>query len=199
MKNVFLIGDSIRFGTSSPESLGYGVFVKEKLKNFANVYYPNENCRFVQYTLRGLYDWAKCGEFSAHDIDLVHWNNGLWDVLRLDEDEPLTPLNVYVNMLERVYKKIKLYFSNAKIIFALSTPIVEEENKDKSFIRYNKEIQLYNNAAKALMEKLGVEINDLYKIAKDFGNQYRFDCVHFNNKGCELLADKVVEEIKKHL
>ena len=53
MKNIYLIGDSIRFGSVGGKgSPGYGIFVKEILNGIANVYAPNENCRFAQYTLR---------------------------------------------------------------------------------------------------------------------------------------------------
>ena len=41
MKNIILIGDSIR--------KGYDVYVKEQLKGVANVYYPDDNCRFAYY------------------------------------------------------------------------------------------------------------------------------------------------------
>ena len=114
MKNIFLIGDSIRFGAeSNPNyqtsySPGYGVYVEEELKGQANVYMPNDNCRFAQYTLRYLYDWAK--DIDCEKIDVVHWNNGLWDVLRINGDEPLTPLDVYEKMLCRVCNMIKKLF-----------------------------------------------------------------------------------------
>ncbi len=72
------------------------------------MYSPNENCRFAQYTLRALCDWV--GQVDADEMDVIHWNNGLWDVLRLHGDEPLTPIDVYVHMLERVYKKLKQFF-----------------------------------------------------------------------------------------
>ena len=95
MKNVFLIGDSIRFGaTGSP---GYGGYVKEKLKDVANVYAPDENCRFAQYTQRYLCNWKNITD--AEKIDIVHWNNGLWDVLRLDGDDPFTSKDFYVQTL----------------------------------------------------------------------------------------------------
>ena len=121
-KNIFLIGDSIMFG--SVASPGY---VKENLSRTYNVYSPNENGRFAQYTLRALSDWV--GHVNASEIDVVHWNNGLWDVLRLYDDEPLTPINVYILMLERVYKRIKMLFPYAKIIFALTTPIIEKTHR----------------------------------------------------------------------
>ena len=44
MKKIVLIGDSIR--------MGYDKYVKEALDGVADVYYPGENCRFAQYTLR---------------------------------------------------------------------------------------------------------------------------------------------------
>ena len=188
MKNIYLIGDSIRFGaTGSP---GYGVYVKEKLKGKAEVYAPNDNCRFAQYTLRYLYDWAQ--ELDTKKIDVVHWNNGLWDVLRLHGDDALTPVDVYASMLERVYKKIRLLFPNAKIIFALSTPVIEEwANPD--FVRHNSEIKEYNEVAKSVMSRLGVKVNDLYSVAESWGEEYHSDWVHFNEKGSEILADAVIK------
>lgn len=194
MKNIYLIGDSIRFGSAT--SPGYEIYVKEKLDGKCNVYSPDENCRFAQYTLRALCDWA--GLVDADEISVVHWNNGLWDVLRLHGDEPLTPIEVYVHMLERVFKKLKLLFPKAEIIFALTTPVIETA-APKGWRRYNAEIEEYNNAAQELMDKLGVKINDLYSIAKKFDDSYYADWTHFNEKGAKILADAVIESMKRGL
>lgn len=102
MKNIFLIGDSILYG--APNSDGYGMHVKEKLNGKANVYAPEENCRFTQYTLRYLHEWAS--KVDKEKIDVIHWNNGLWDVLRLFGDEPLTDIETYGTMIKRIYKRI---------------------------------------------------------------------------------------------
>lgn len=194
MKNIYLIGDSIRFGSAT--SPGYEIYVKEKLDGKCNVYSPDENCRFAQYTLRALCDWA--GLVDADEISIVHWNNGLWDVLRLHGDEPLTPIEVYVHMLERVFKKLKLLFPKAEIIFALTTPVIETA-APKGWRRYNAEIEEYNNAAQELMDKLGVKINDLYSIAKKFDDSYYADWTHFNEKGAKILADVVIESMERGL
>ncbi len=184
MKNVFLIGDSIRHGSYrvtkySDRSPGYGVYVKEQLEGIANVYAPDENCRFAQFTLRFLHKWAK--EVPAEQIDIVHWNNGLWDALRLFGDEPLTPLNVYGDMLKRVYKRIQFLFPNAKVIFALSTSVIEEWAHPE-FIRYNHEIEQYNAKAIEVMNELGVEINDLYSLSQTFDNSLHSDWYILTNK-----------------
>ena len=199
MKNVLLVGDSIRLGaTGSP---GYGVFVKENMKDEAFVWGPEENCRFAQYTLRHLRDWKaelSVAGVAAEDVNVVHWNNGLWDLLRLDGDEPLTPKDVYISMLERVYRKLRLYFPNAKIIFALTTA-VPEKRQGKNFMRKNCEIDEYNEATKALMERLGVEINDLHTVTKGFDEGKYSDSVHFTEESCRFLADIVTAKIRASL
>ena len=195
MKNVFLIGDSIRFG-SGDVSPGYGVYVKEKLEGRANVYAPDENCRFAQYTLRYLHEWVeKCG-VDGKSIDVVHWNNGLWDVLRLFGEEPFTPVDMYVEMLRRVHKRIRMLFPNARVIFALNTAVIEDMSKPE-FTRRNADIERYNAAALALMEELGVEVNDLYAVTKNMGREMHADWVHYNEEGSRILAEKVIETVMR--
>lgn len=180
MNNIYLIGDSIRCG--SVKSPGYEIFVREKLKGRCNVYSPDENCRFAQYTLRGLCDWAY--RVDREKIDLVHWNNGLWDVVRLYGDKPLRQ--------ERVYKKIRLFFPNAKIIFATTTPVIEQDSP-AGWERRNDEIKKYNDAAKRLMGSLGAEVNDLYAVASRFDKSCYADWTHFNEKGAKILADEIIK------
>ena len=189
--NVLLIGDSIRYG-APPNSPGYGIYVKEMLQGVANVYAPDDNCRFAEYTLRYIHDWAK--EIDATSIDVIHWNNGLWDVLRLNGDEPLSPPEIYEYFLRRVYAVLRKLFPNAKIIFALSTSVIEEW-ADPNFFRYNAEIEKYNEVAQNVMRELGVPVNDLYSITRTFDNSLHSDWVHFGNEGSKILARAVVEKI----
>ena len=65
------------------------------------------------------------------------------------------------------------------------------------WVRYNQEIEAYNDAAKQVIHKLGVAVNDLYETAKDFDESFYADWTHFNEKGAQILADKVVEIIGK--
>jgi tRNA(Met) C34 N-acetyltransferase TmcA len=189
MKKIVLIGDSIRFGAQG--SPGYGVFVKEKLEGRAEVFAPNENCRFAQHTLRYLHEWAE--NFPKEEIDVVHWNNGLWDALRLFGDDPFTELDYYGKTLVRIYRRIRRLFPNARVIFALSTS-VKEEWASPNFIRYNKEIEEYNKEAIKVLAPLGVEINDLYSVSKAFADDLRSDWVHYGEEASRILADAVIEK-----
>ena len=189
MKKIFLIGDSIRFG--APGSPGYGVYVKEKLAGEAEVFAPNENCRFAQHTLRYLHEWA--ANVPKEEIDVVHWNNGLWDALRLFGDEPFTELEYYGKTLVRIYQRIRLLFPNAKVIFALSTS-VKEEWASRDFFRCNRDIELYNEKAIEVLSEFQVEFNDLYSITRSFDDSMRSDWVHYGEEGSSVLADAVIEK-----
>ena len=184
MKNIFLIGDSIR--------LGYQPYVKEKLEGRAKVIGVNDNCRFTYYTLRHLLDWSR--EVNPETIDIVHWNNGLWDVLRILGDEPLVPVDVYGATLKRIYNQIRTIFPRAKIVFALTTPVDETNiGTDGEYARRNADIEAYNREASEVMSELGVQVSDLYTFAKENIDTLRADWTHFNEEGSALLADAVIK------
>ena len=198
MKKVFLIGDSIRYGLGAEEGrkYGYGMYVKENLKGNFEVYEPDDNCRFLQYTLRYLHQWVAELE-NPSTIDVVHWNNGLWDCLRLFGDGPLTPVEMYKEYLVRVYNRIRLLLPNAKIIFALTTPVTEEKSY-LDFTRKNDDIIRYNQAAIETLSIFDVQINDLYSVAKELRkdyDRYAKDWVHYNEAGSKLLAKEVISKI----
>lgn len=184
MKKIALLGDSIR-------QIGYGKRVPEILGENYTVWQPEDNCRFAQYTFCMIQaSWGKELEGS----DVIHWNNGLWDVLRLNGDEPLTPIDMYVYFLKRVYNMLTKLFPNAKIVFALTTP-VQEDMANPTFMRYNSDIEEYNKAAKEFMDSVGVCVNDFYSVIKPYGKDVHSDWVHFNERGCEILADAVIEKV----
>lgn len=196
MKNVFLIGDSIRCGSGTPECLGYGPYIGEYLGEGYQVFQPGENCRFAQYTQRYLFEWADKLPVPAAEISLVHWNNGAWDVIELPgEDGPFSDLPFYISSLRKVYHQIRRCFPNAKIVFANTTPIVWDM-RPQWCVRRNETIRKYNEAAEQLMNELGIPVNDLYHTAEPLDTSYRADWVHFNEAGSRVLAQKVADCIK---
>ena len=174
--------------------MGYDKYVKSALESTAEVYYPGENCKFAEYMLRFAHEWKKSGDWGD-DVDLVHWNAGLWDALELFEDEPLTSLDYYGEAIARIAKRLSLLFPKAKFVFATSTP-VWEERCSKDFRRHNSTIEKYNERAIEALRGTDTEINDLYALAKTFPNEYRSDAVHFyTDKGTEMLGGRVISVI----
>lgn len=184
MKKVLLLGDSIR--------QGYCRTVKTALDGVCEVYFPEENGRFAEYTYRQLHVWR--GELSLpEDLDLIHWNVGLWDTAELYGEEPLTPLPIYCHYIEKICQRLKAFFPTAKIIFATSTAVLEDQwPNPKEFYRSNKNTELYNAAAVEIVKKYGFEINDLYAKTKDIDESNYSDQTHLNNETGKAYMLKTV-------
>ncbi len=190
MKKVVLIGDSVR--------MGYDKYVKDALAGSAEVFYPSENCKFAEYILRYAHEWKQAGEWGD-DVDLVHWNVGLWDALELFGDEPLTSLSYYKEAVARIDKRLRMLFPNAKFVFATSTSVNEAMSKPE-FTRHNKTIEKYNAEAVKALSNTDTIINDLYSLTTTFPNSYRSDWVHFYTpKATELIGGRVLSIISKLL
>ena len=191
MKKIVLLGDSIR--------LGYEKFIKDSLEGVAEVYSPENNCKFTLNLLRYLHGYVG-PEGLPSDADLVHWNAGLWDVINMvGDDLPLTPPDAYAELIKRINKRIRWCFPKAKIVFATSTAVVEE-GYTGTVRRFNKDIENYNKIALDALNGTDTVINDLYSITKDIPSECRSDMTHFNTEqGVKTLGGKVLAVICKEL
>ena len=180
MKKMVLIGDSIRM-------IGYGKPVAERLADEFEVWQPDDNCRFAKYTLRGLWDWQD----SIRNADVIHWNNGLWDVCSLFGDGEFTPIDEYVEIMLRLARLFKQ--RAATVIFATTTPVRPENLHNK-----NEVIAAYNAALVPKLKELGVIINDLYTpLSKDVYKYICDDTIHLSEEGISAAADMVEAIIRK--
>ena len=190
MKKVILLGDSIR--------MGYDKYVKDALAGVAEVYYPQENCKFAQYLLRFVHDWKAEGKWPT-DADLVHWNAGLWDVLELYGEEPMTNEAQYAEMIARIDRQLRRLFPKAKIIFATSTSVQEEKYRPE-FKRHNETIARYNDIAIKALEESNCLINDLYGLSLTLADSCWSDVTHFNTAdGRKAMGGRVLDVICREL
>ena len=181
MKKILLLGDSIR--------LNYAPFVYRKLSEKALIVWPEDNCRFAKYTLHELPGWLK----TLGTPDIVHWNNGLWDLHHFNGAEPLTPLAEYVRDLEKVAGILKE--TGAQIIFATCTT-ASPANSEWD----NAQVAEYNAAAMRLMERLNIPVNHLYPLTN--GKEEEMiskDLIHLSPAGIKTVGQKVVETLEKYL
>lgn len=185
LPKILLLGDSI--------CEGYAPVVKNRLAGKALVYRPNEVARFTTYMLRYIAEWARNMKLGTN-VDLVHFNAGLWDILRLYGDEPLVSVEEYGKNLRRIIQRLRSVFPNAELIFATTTPVLEGRAEYDLF-RQNADVILYNETAKKIMEENGVGINNLYETARRFDVDMYRDMVHFSKSGYEVLGERIVEMI----
>lgn len=192
---IFLLGDMVRY--TSAHHCGYGLFAAELLQDECGVYMPPEDCGSAQMTLRNLYYWSRMfASCHRHDVDVVHWNCGLWDIERIMDDEPITPIEDYKSQLRRIYWRIREIFPNAVVVFATTTPVFEPDQR--GVLRYfNRDVQAYNQAARQVLEPVGAVIDDLYAAAEDFDGRTMYaSATHFSPQGAEALAQAVADCIR---
>lgn len=180
MKKVVLLGDSLRL-------IGYGKYVPEMLGEEYEVFQPEDNGRFAMYTFQQL------GQYMNHieGADVVHWNNGNWDVDDLYGDGPLESPELYTALLVRIAKVLK---SKARrVIFATTIPVRPEYSYAD-----NKRITEYNACAVKALTKLGVEIDDLYSFVLPNMEDYirRDDFIHLTEEGAKACAGVVAKLIR---
>ena len=194
MKKVLLLGDSIR--------MGYDDYVKELLKDEYEVYYdPDDNGRFASYTLWQLNQMiCRYGKF-----DLVHWNNGYWDMnIEPPMTEAIHPNDEYLHFFKRIIKEIRKM--GAKIIFATTTPILtagaaKDITGTGANLRYHNDwVIQYNKAAKKLMQEENIPVNDLYARTSQHETFYKSeDRLHLTDEGYRVCAQAVANAIRENL
>lgn len=183
MKKVVLLGDSIRL-------IGYGPRVPEMLGSDYQVWQSEDNCRFVKYTLRCLFDWRE----NIQDADIIHWNNGLWDTstgLFDDGGKPFTSEEEYVdNMLRVASELLKI---TPHVIFATTTPVNPAYPYNSNAV-----IERYNAVLVPKLEAMGIKINDLHALVAPNVPEYICeDMLHLSEAGAMLCAEQVVRMIKE--
>jgi len=181
-RNVVLLGDSIRGN--------YQQAVKDELGDEAKVWHPTDNCRFTAYTLHMMRAWLP----NYPKPDVVHWNNGIWDFGKYyGEEDSFTPLDEYVRNLKRIVNGIRYFYGeDQKIVFALTTP--QNHNNPEEDATYRR----FNDAARAALEPLGVEINDLYTpIRADLDRYICADKCHLSEEGKAYAGKLVADAIRK--
>lgn len=181
MIKVTLLGDSIR-------KIGYGLVVPVLLGEDFEVFQPNDNCRFAKYTLRGLFDWEK----NMAGTQIVHWNNGLWDICNLFGDGMFTSESEYVENMLRIADILLARYG--KVIFATTTPVTAHNKHN-----HNSDIERYNSLIVPLLREKGVIINDLYAlVAADIDHYIRKDDnIHLTEEGIAVCGKQTADLIKR--
>ena len=176
---VTLLGDSIR--------QQYGPRVKELLGDSFQVWAPEDNCRFAKYTLRGLFDWAADMEGS----EIVHWNNGLWDLCNLFEDGTFTSEDEYAENILRIADILKKKYGT--VIFATTTPV-----RSTNVFNKNVDADRFNSRIVPLLKERGVIINDLNSLLRSDPDRYICDdTIHLSEEAIDICAAQVAKCIQE--
>ncbi len=189
LPRVLVIGDSI--------SMGYTPPLRKLLQGQANVHRIPENGHATVDGLKNLDKWLGDTKW-----DLIHFNFGLHDLKKLDENgkavssPELGEYNVSVEEYEQNLHTIvkKLQATGAKLVWRNTTPVPA----GTAFRAEGDEIR-YNEAAKRVMEEFKIPIDDHWKFVKKHPKLQRPRNVHFTGKGSQALAEQAAKVILKEL
>ncbi|EAR00340.1 SGNH/GDSL hydrolase family protein [Maribacter sp. HTCC2170] len=191
---ILIIGDSI--------SIGYTPFVSENLKGIADVYHNPGNAQHTGTGLESIETWV-----GDNDWDAIQFNWGLWDLCyrhadskvqgnRDKENGKITfTMDEYASNLDSIVTILKTT-SKAKLIF-LTTSFVPENEAG----RYKNDAIRYNDAAKKIMQKHSIIVNDIYEQSIPIHQKYGkgLDDVHYSNLGYEKLSELVTNFLKTEI
>ncbi len=155
---------------------------------------PTENCRSSTNVLNHLDQW-----FDGIQPDIIHLNCGLHDFrFEAGLTRPQNSPEAYRFNLIKIFDALQ-YF-NAKIIWATSTPFIEQwHNSIKPFKRYERDAVIYNTVSVELAKQYALPINDLYShlVQMNLPSLVVEDGLHFNTSGSKIIAERIVHYIKQ--
>jgi lysophospholipase L1-like esterase len=186
VKNVILIGDSIR--------MGYQPIVQQALRGQVEVWAPKKNGGTSANVLAHLEEWV-----LSRSPDIVHLNCGLHDLkTEFGGDTTAVPLDAYKKNLQAIFGQITRQ-TTAILIWASTTPVNEKwHHQNKPFDRFEADVRAYNDAAAQVAARYGVQIDDLFQVVMNAGRDDHLgqDGVHFTPKGYALLGQSVADVIR---
>lgn len=189
MKNVIIIGDSIR--------MGYQATVREQLKDIANVWAPAENGGNSKNVLAHLDEWI-----ISRSPDLVHVNCGLHDLMKaFDRKQAAVPLEEYTANIRAILSRLQSE-TKTEVVWVSTTPVNENRHHEvRKFDRLEADVAAYNAAAARMAGELKVRVHDLFSAIPPAERDVLLgpDGVHFTPDGYTFLGNRVAAFIRSRL
>jgi len=121
--------------------------------------------------------------------EVIHFNNGLHG--GLDKE-------LFKKCYEEVIKYLLSLENSPKIIISGTTPVVVTD-KPNEYTPFNAKSIERDSIAREIAEKYGLMYENLYNLVDGIEGIRAHDPFHYNEKGCEILANAVCKNLKKVL
>ena len=141
--------------------------------------------------------------FSDRRPDLIYMNCGLHDIVLDEKLQCRRSVQDYGKNLETILSWLMENCKGAKVIFALTTPVIEERQKIsqtyKRLVRRNSDVDQYNEEMVRIAENQNVLVDDIHRVLKNetLGNMLIEDGIHLSSCGARLLGKHIADKIEK--
>jgi acyl-CoA thioesterase-1 len=192
LPHVLIIGDSISNGYTPP--------VAGILSGVAIVAHNPGNAQHSAFGLKNLDEWLGETKWAV-----IHFNHGLHDLKYVDaagkntKDKATGHIQIPVDEYEKNLDAIsaRLMKTGAKLIFATTTPYPDRPGGP---LRESKDLPPYNSAARRVMKKHRIPINDLHAfVLPRLAELQQPNNVHFTKEGSKALGEEVAKHIRAAL
>ncbi|MBE6455723.1 MAG: SGNH/GDSL hydrolase family protein [Alphaproteobacteria bacterium] len=199
LKNIGIIGDSIAHGYYDEKDLGWFTRLgKIILENHPDTYLFNNMSQsgdnIADTTNRAIF------EVLSRHFDLILVNTGINDLrrrknsdLQLDFSEGAQIM--YWNKLFDI-----LALTKAKIVVLDLTPVIENRYTEQaSLIRYNSDIERYNQIIKEICNQKNINFFARYDKWKNRNLDILYkDATHPNSEGHQIMAEEVYDYLEQN-
>jgi lysophospholipase L1-like esterase len=185
---VLIVGDSI-----SMAQLGFFNGLIDRAGDQFDIVHNPDNASNSGNVAKNIRYWVE-----SASPDIIHLNCGLHDI---KYDRKKKALAIAPDQYEQNLRTIAEYLNSLPdktIIFALTTPVIDEwHHANKPFDRREDDVQRYNAIARRVMAEHGIAVSDLHQVIADAGPESCLlpDGVHMNGKGNRLLAVAVAASL----
>ena len=174
---VMVLGDSVRAGY-------YPLVFNPLNRPGIRFIEPVSELWDTREAVRQMENWLA----MADHFDVIHFNFGLHDIRRWTPGITSVPLAEYAANLELVGRRFQA--TGARVIFATTTPVVPPTNFD----RRPEDVIAYNAAAREVMGRLGIPVNDLWVIGQANVTN-TIDGTHFPHVVSREMSKQVIRYI----
>jgi lysophospholipase L1-like esterase len=125
--------------------------------------------------------------------DVIHFSFGLHDAKLDDAGRPAVSLEAFSRNLEQIADRLEQ--TGAALVWASATPVAEGGGR-----RRTADIEQFNAAARKIMDRRGIPVNDLHAAAAGRLDEWFVPgSPHFNATGAEALAAEVSAAVEAAL
>lgn len=192
VKSIGMIGDSIAHGYYDEQNLGYFTRLAQKILSIHSGEYVFNNMsqsgdNVADATNRAIH------EVLSRNFDLILVNIGIND-LRRRKDSDLQ-LDFSEGARRMYWNKLldMLALAKAKVVVLDLTPVIEERYSEQAtLIRYNADVEKYNEIIKEICNNHNIAFFSRYSLWKkrELKDLYK-DATHPNAKGHQIMADEI--------
>lgn len=199
VKNIGMIGDSIAHGYYDEQNLGYFARLAQKILSYHKGEYVFNNMSQSGDNIADATHRALSEALSRH-FDLILVNVGINDLRRRKDSDLQLDFSEGARKMYWNQLLDALALSKAKVVVLDLTPVIEEKyTAQASLVRYNSDVERYNEIIKEICKSRHISFFSRYDLWKNRNlNEFYKDATHPNALGHQIMADEIYDYLSSH-